>query len=154
MKRRRQVRVVALFIAILVLAVGCNDEPFQYTFRQDRNQIKTVEICSFDYYNGKTIEPIVTLSEKQTDAILNDISSLECRAESFVVDPILTYGDVIICITYLNGEKEILGIYNIGWVTPSGEWNLTPFYFDIVAVRNLLLDYVDVSILEPISEEF
>lgn len=145
--------ILILIIIMIVAITGCNQNPFQYSFLQERDMIEKVEICSFNDDDRK-MESIIALSEDQTDALLNDLTSLECRSESFLVQPNHYYGDVIICITYLNGEKEVFGAYNIACVSSDGEWARTRDYFDVMEFRELLLKYVDVDVLAPISEQF
>ena len=152
MNIRRGVMII-LTIVVIIVITGCNQDPFQYAFLHERDMIEKVEIFSFNDYD-RTMELIITLSEDQIDALLNDLSSLECRSESFLVQPNNYYGDVIICITYQNDEKEIFGSYNIACISSTGEWRRTRDYFDVHEFRELLLKYVDVDVLAPISEQF
>ena len=62
------------------------------------------------------------------------------------------YGDVVICITYYDGEKEVIGITNIGYISPDGKWHLTKEYFDIEDIRGVINKYVDPEILSEISD--
>lgn len=144
--------MLILTIVMIIAFSGCNQDPYQYSFLHERDMIEKVEICSFND-TGNTMKAILTLSEEQIDAILNDLKSLECRKESFLVQ-IDYYGDVVICITYRNGEKEVFGVYSIGHVSSDGVWNRRRDYFDIYEFRALILRYVDIEVLAPISGEF
>lgn len=153
MTHKRRGGMLIITIVMIIAITGCNQDPFQYSFLQERDMIEKVEICSFNDYD-RTMELIVALSEEQIDAILNDFASLECRSEPFLKQPHHDYGDVIVCITYQNGEKEVFGAYNIACVSSNGEWRRTRDYFDVHEFRELLLKYVDVDVLAPISEQF
>lgn len=157
MKRKSRAKyigwgVFALIVLYFVIVGVQLSKSFTYTFRQERSNIEKVEICSYDHYAG-TREPLVELSDDDTDAILADISALECR-EFFPLDPILSYGDVVICISYQNGEVEMIGIYNIGFFTAEGELKTTKKWFEIEDMRCLIAKYVDMEVLEEVSEEF
>lgn len=153
MNKRKGICAFLLILVILASLTGCSSEPFQYTFRQDRNNIEKIEICSLDYYNGKTIEPLISLAEKDIDRILLDLSSLECRKLSGLDSP-RGYGKIIICIHYLDGEIEVIGTTNIGWITSDGDWHLTMNVFRYPELKTLLLKYVASDILGAVSEDF
>jgi hypothetical protein len=143
---------VAGLMLLCVAMTGCKEEPFSYSLRQDRRNIDKVAICTYDHGAG-TRSVLVELSDGDSDKLVSAICALECH-KAFPLDPILSYGDVVICITYLNGEIEIIGIYNIGWITPAGDLNTTLYYFDIQDIRSLIAQYVDSDILAEVSEEF
>ena len=146
--------IAAILLSINFLAVsGCGTRVFHYEIRQDRNRIEKVEICSFDYYNNCTIEPLVSLSENEIDMFLSDISSMECYDTPFVIDPILDYGDIIACITYSDGEVEVIGPYNIGYIAPNGELATTTYNFDKLEIRSLFLKFIDADIILKASCE-
>ena len=150
MKKRKGICALLLIIVILVSLTGCSSEPFQYTFRQERNNVEKIEICTLDYYNEKTIEPLISLAEEDIDTILSDLSSLECRKLSGLDSP-RGYGRIIICIHYLDGEIEVIGTTNIGWITLDGDWHLTMNCFRYPELKTLLLKYVDANVLEALS---
>jgi hypothetical protein len=153
MYKVKQICVVFLTLVVLVSMMGCaSDDPFQYQFRQDRDQIEKVEICALYQYE-KIIEPLVSLTEDKIDAILSDLSSLECW-EVNPLDSPRDYGSIIICIRYLDGEIEIIGTSNNGWITPEGDWDLAMTVFEFPDLREVLFKYVDVETLAAISPSF
>ena len=153
MYKRNGICALLLIIVILGSLTGCSSEPFQYTFRQERNNVEKIEICAFDYSHGKTIEPLISLTDDDIDAILSDLSSLECWKLSGLDSP-RGYGKIIICIHYLDGEIEVIGTTNIGWITPDGNWHLTMNVFIYPEIKALLLKYVDADVLGAVSEDF
>ena len=139
---------IFLLLIILVSITFCgSEEPFQYTFRQDRNNIESVEICSFGQYPGSKMEPLVSLTEDEIDAVLSYLSSLECWKTSHHPPP-YGYGDIIICIKYLDGEMEIIGIPNNGWVTPSGDWYYSRNFFLYPDLKEIYFKYLDAPTLK------
>ena len=131
---------------------GCKKTVSTYSFRQPQSNVSRVEICTYNH-NADEITPLVQLSKEDADALLAELSSLECY-EFFPLDTILSYGDIIISIAYLDGEVEVIGLYNIGWISPGGKLNTTRFYFDIEEIRNIIARYVDPGILSDVSNEF
>ena len=148
-------RVCLLFLIFTVLAVvaGCEDKPFQYTFRQDRYNVEKIEICTFDSYHREIKEPLICLAGDDIDAILSDLSSAECWRYSGLDSP-RGYGDMLICIQYSDGEVEIIGQKNIGWITPNGEWHYTMYSFDAKDLYAILCQYISPDILAEVSEYF
>lgn len=148
-------RIIPMLLLLIILCVfvGCSDVPFRYTMRQNVDNIEKVEICFFDYYNDKKMEVLAQLSSENVDLLISDIATLECY-EFFAMDPILTYGDVVICIRYLDGETEVIGITNIGFVSPDGKWSTSRKRFEIKAICAEISKFVDPKILAEVSDYF
>ena len=142
---------IVIAVVVLMLLSGCENESFTHEFRQDQANIKQVEICSYEHV-GRVLTPIVKLSNDDINALLNDIRALDCHEVSFPLDTPRTYGDVVICITYYDGETEVIGITNIGYISPDGKWHLTKEWFDIEDIRSVINKYVDPEILSEISD--
>lgn len=154
MYKVKQICAVFLTLVVLVSMMGCvSSDPFQYQFRQDRDQIEKVEICAFDYYQTKTVTPLKSLTGDDIDAILSDLSSLECWKLSGLDSP-RSYGDILICIHYLDGEIEIIGTVNIGWIASNGDWHITLNFFRYDELREILIKYVDAETLAAIDPDF
>ena len=153
MYKVKQICVVFLTLVVLVSMMGCvSSDPFQYQFRQDRDQIEKVEICALYQYET-IIEPLVSLTEDKIDAILSDLSSLECW-EMGRLDTPREFGSIVICIRYLDGENEIIGTINNGWITPEGDRKLAWNFFKFPDLRKVLLKYVDAETLAAIDPDF
>jgi hypothetical protein len=142
-----------LIIAVLTLIAGCEDTSFQYTFRQDRSNVDKVDICACDAYHREIKEPLISLTGDDIDAILSDLSSAECWRYSGFDSP-RGYGDILICIKYLDGEIEVIGQKNVGWITPNGEWNYSMYFFRAKDLYEILCKYIDANVLAEVSEYF
>lgn len=142
--------IVSVFLSVLLM--GCNAESFTYEFRQDGENIERVEISTYDH-NTKKLTTITSLSKDEIAILLEDIKVLECY-EFLPLDPILSYGDVVICITYYNGEREVLGITNIGSISPEGNWTTTRKYFNIEDICDVIGKFADTEVLSEVSDYF
>lgn len=71
-----------------------------------------------------------------------------------MIDPILDYGDVVILIYYANNEIEMIGITNIGWISPNGKLDTTDKRFEISAICDVISKYVDAEVLNDVSDYF
>ena len=143
---------IVIAVVVLMLLSGCENESFTHEFRQDQANIKQVEICSYKHayeYIDRVLTPIVKLSDEDSNALLNDIRALDCYEYVFPYDTPKDYGDVVICITYYDGEREIIGITNIGYILPNGEWYSTKEYFNWGEIRGLVNKFL---VLEMSSE--
>lgn len=151
MKYRKTICIICLFLLCLTVLFGCS-KTFSYSFRKARSQIATVEICAYDR-TADQWDVLVQLTQEQVNEILADIQALQCH-KSFQLDPILSYGDVAIFFTYQNGEQEIIGIYNTGWITPEGKKATTSCYFEINDICAVIAKYVDRDVLASVSDYF
>ena len=146
MKRINMGRAILLGIVLLCMLTGCYSEPFTYEFRQPRSNVEKVEICAYDHREG-TREVLGQLDDESIDDLLADIQALSCNKETFSYDTPREYGDVVIFITYLDGEEEMIGIINIGWRAPDGTHHLTKKYFGVSYICAVIAKYVDAEVL-------
>ena len=146
----KRISTALLMITVMTSITGCQDEPIPYAFRQDKSNIEKVEICTHDFKNGRKVEPLVTFSGSDADEILADISTLECYWLGF--DASREFGEIIICITYFDGEVEVIGTTNNGWIEPDGDWNVARHCCRSSDLRLFLRKYVDPNTLEAISK--
>jgi len=131
---------ILLPLMLLIAMWGCQLYRGPYTFRQEQSNIEKIEVCSFEN-KSKTITPLVCLSESEEEQLLLKMSGMECFEYSPGDHP-REYGEAVICIHYINQEIEVIGITNVGWVSPDGEWELSSYSFDWEEMRNLILDMV------------
>lgn len=129
-------------------------ETFTYTFRQERQNMEKVEICAYTHEydgDGGSREPLLVLPESEIDALWTDILALDCH-EFILLDSILSYGSLVITITYINGEIEMIGIYNIGWISADGTLTTTLQRFGITEICAIIIKYADEKILSEYSD--
>lgn len=149
--------VVCLHLVMLLFGLASCSGASQsktavFTFRQERSDIEKIEICKYDHYTG-TREPLVELSQNDIDTLCADVSSLEIQ-QFLALDPILSYGDVVIFISYFDGESEMIGITNIGWLSADGKLHTTNSRFAIKEICAVIAKYVDAEALADASEYF
>lgn len=141
MKSRNFWKLLLTLVIMLTVLTGCFlDKTFTYSFRQDRSNIEKVEICAFDYYNGKEITPITQMRGESVDILLAELSVLKCYLVT-PFDPTITFGDKVICITYLNGEVEVIGKYNVGWISDDGKWHYSRYCFESRGINAIIERY-------------
>lgn len=130
-----------------LILVGCTFYEGPYTFfRQEQGNVKTIEICAYDS-NTHTRTVVSTLSEDQELPFMADLALIHCK-QYFLGDHSRAYGTFQICITYADGELELIGPYNIGYVTVYGAESLTNYYpASEQQLRDLVAKYVDVGVL-------
>ena len=148
---KKTLYAIVIAVVVLMLLSGCENKSFTHEFRQDQANIKQVEICAYERVD-RVLTPIIKLSNDDINALLNDIRALDCYEYVFPYDTPRNYGDVVICITYYDGEKEIIGTTNIGYILPNGEWRSTKEYFKWGEIRGVVNKYVDPEILSEISD--
>ena len=152
MKTVKLTSVLLLIVLFALALTGCGyDKPYYHQFRQPRENVEKVEICTFDEYKIEIIEPIAKLSDTEIDSFLNDISLLE-GYKFAMFDPILSYGDLAIVISYTNGEKEIIGLTNIGFLSPDGELTTSSYSYHFEDIIDIMVKYVDKNLLDENSQ--
>jgi hypothetical protein len=139
-----------VLVILLATISGCELYEGPYTFRQDQRNIEKIEVCSYDSYN-KITTPIVQLSDYEEEQLLLKLSSMECY--EFFGDHPREYGQAVICIHYLDREIEIIGITNIGWITPDGKRAMSSYSFDWVEMQELILSLVDEDDLPELRSD-
>ena len=144
--------IVAVLISFVLLSscADSTDSTYTYSFHQDQSNIEKVEVCAYDSYN-KIITPLVELNEHDADSLLSEISSLSCHKYGLGDFP-REYGVVMVTITYKNNEIELIGLTNIGWISPDGVRCLSSYFFDHRDMCSLILKYVDAKLLPDLSE--
>ena len=140
MKLRTKIEIIAILVSLLLTTSGCESYKGPYTFRQDRINVEKIEVCSYERNSGD-MTPLVRISDDQIDVLLEKISVMEC-SEYVMGNVPRQYGDAVIAIYYQNGEIELMGVTNIGWITPDGERKLTRYSFDWDEMRELILSLV------------
>ena len=148
-------RIGCLFVLFVLMlsTAGCTAYEGPYTFwRQDRSHIEKVEICSYNSFD-KTQTVITTLSDT-AEALLDEISSLECL-EYFPGDHPREYGPFVVCITYSDGEMELIGFTNIGYIKPDGVRCLTEYFIaDSQEFFDVICKYVESDLVQDMNEEY
>ena len=79
---------------------------------------------------------------------------MECGVYS-TYDPPRSFGDLLFVITYRDGEKELLGFVNLGYVTPDGVSHYSlDFLRNKEELYNIFLKYADKETLLEVSKDF
>lgn len=127
---KRWIRCTTLLLTIALS--GCifnTDEP--YEFRQALDQIVTIEILRKEYDSVDTDTPmnvIHTIDPSSHKDFVDDLLKIEGGRVG--LEPGTGFGMYIICITYKDGEKEMIGDYNNGYITSDGEVHQDIYAFD------------------------
>lgn len=100
-----------------------------YEFRQDLDQIVSIEILKNIFpYELSTMKVIMTIDPSLHSEVVNGL--LEIPGGRVVLDPPTKFGPYIFRITYQDGECELIGKYNNGYVTPNGKLYVKNYSFD------------------------
>lgn len=158
MNRKHFVILVLCMCLLTVVVSACKHDQqspsFSYESCQDINNVKQIEICTYqDGWPLGTITPFVHLTNEQIHAFWEDIHSLEYK-ETKKFDTPSGYGDIIFLITYQDGEKEIISLQWIGYITADGVHTETLQYFDPIELSKVFAKYGDPALLAEKSEFF
>ncbi len=139
---------LSIFILIAVLFTGCNKE-YSYSFEQDIENIVSVEIMEYDY-DTRSTTPIITLDEETATALLSDFSNINYKRLSPPSGG--NYGEIILYITYQNGEAEVIGYMDHAYVDDNGEWWPKGHIIDFYDWYDLIYKYVDKETVPQLEE--
>lgn len=148
-----RLKYVCLLIFVLLIAVafaGCNFIDYTYSLDQSMDNIEKVEICLYDYESDST-SFAVELEQEAASALLDDIMSLSCRVP--FGDTGDDYGPVVLYITYINGEAEVLGRLKSASVDLTGTWQMKSYTFNGVEWCSTVLKYVDSELVPELVED-
>lgn len=152
MTTRRSIAAGTL-AALLWMLAGCgisfDKPPFSYTFRQDRSNITSIEICAYEHEydkDGGTMTPLAEIPPEDFDAFLDDIQALNCYETALMLDTPMGYGKIVVRIMYHNGEGEIIGTENIGWLHSDNTLELSKYYFYPSDLYSVITKYAALPI--------
>lgn len=152
MKLQKHIASILILAMLMVVFVGCENKEYFYDFRQDLENVEKVSIFSNDPETD-TRTLIVDLEEPDAKELTSILATMKC-GKYFPGDHIREYGHLLIALTYTNGEIELIGFYNTGWITPDGVEYLSSYYFDEKEVYDLICRFVDPEMLPDMSEEY
>ena len=152
MKFQKCIILVLFFALIIAMIPGCGSGDDYYAFRQDLEHVEKVSVFSYDPETD-TRTLIVDLEEPDAKELTSILATMKC-GKYFPGDHIREYGHLLIALTYTNGEIELIGFYNTGWITPDGVEYLSNYYFDEKEVYDLICRFVDPEMLPDIIEEY
>ena len=137
-----RVRTIILLIMISCILSGCSlvlfpNEP--YEFRQTFDQIVSIEILKKEYDSTSTDTPMNILKTIDSSMYKDVIDALsETPGGRSGMPPGTGFGLYIIRITYQDGEQEMIGNYNTGYILPNGEVHQDIYFFETEAYYSLI----------------
>lgn len=144
-------RIAILAISIIIFLTGCYptaEKP--YEFRQSLDQIETIEIALKKEYDPDLAdEPIVlkTLDVQEHQAIIEAL--LKADGNVVLSPPGRGIGVYIVQITYKNGELELIGEYNNGYITPEGEVVQHGYIFNREQLYEIISYFLGEQVVSP-----
>lgn len=141
---------IALLIVILLVVFaafcGCQKKTYVYPLEQDLDNVEKVELCRYTYHTSDPlISSIAVLDNSEADSLLQNLGTLECYRH--FGDHTQDFGEIVVKITYTDGQAEVIGSWNTGRVDTEGKLWLTGYYFDEEAWKALLLKNISPDIL-------
>ena len=154
MKIMKRIIVLCGVISLLSILHGCglsfDKPPFSYSFRQERSNISSIEICTYEHEydkDGGTMTPLAEIATEDIDAFLDDLQALDCYETALMLDTPMGYGKIVVKIMYNNGDGEIIGTENVGWLHSDKTLELTKYYFYPSDLCSVITKYADIQIL-------
>lgn len=122
-------RTVVLLVIIVLLLFWIFNTKGPYKFRQDTDRIVSIEILRHDpSYDLSKARVLKTIDPSLHQDVINGL--LEIPGSRVLLDPPRGFGTYFFRITYQDGECELIGKYNNGYVTPNGSLRETNYSFD------------------------
>lgn len=140
---------VLLFVIILSTS-SCFFDVYRgpYIFwRQDRSNIEKIEVYTYQFLTSERTL-IAELPKEATDEIIDEISTFQCCETGG--DFPREYSRIMLCITYSDGEVELLSLNNIGYITSEGIQQIMYYLWDENASKslyNLICKYVEPALI-------
>lgn len=132
--------VIALIVwALYDLHIDLSWEGTYPCWRQDSSNIEKVEICAY-HWQTHTRTVMYELSDAEQEEIISELR--ECTFRSTSLPPPSDFGQYIICLVYYDGEIDVVGLYESGYISPDGSEHRTGYVvedFDIIVEK-----YVDL----------
>ena len=116
--------IIFLIVGLLLCSLnGCLSQTEKvYTYRQSADQIVSIEILRKEFDSDTITTPLYILKSFESSEFQMVLDGLANIPVSFRLNPPATgVGMYIIRITYKNGETDLIGDYNTGYMTADGE---------------------------------
>ena len=145
-------RIIGIVILVACILSGCffvTKGP--YTFRQEFDQIVKIEILEreqgADEYDPARVKVLKTLDITEHRAFIDDLMKVE--GSRVGLNSASGFGKHIIRITYRNGEIELIGVYNNGYVSVDGRLHVDCYGMDKDQFYDFLSRVLGEEITEP-----
>lgn len=154
--------VVCLFVTSLAGCTFFSDTPTDHTFLQGRENVVKVEICTnseaYTWRKGRevnSLQPLVELSSEEIDYFWNELLAAPALDISRSTKGKLC-GDLLFVVSYANGEKELIGFFEIGVLNADGTFAGYRYHVleDSAALAKLFAKYADPQLLQEVSMGF
>jgi len=153
MSKKHRVLALLLVCSFLVPQSGCGMLRFHYEFCQPFDNVVKVEVCQYhhaDKPGEQYVTPIADLDLNTAEPMLNEFTAITCRRH--FGDATRDYGEIVLYISYTNGEAEVLGIWNSARVDADGGWHIRGEYFDEDQWYGVLEKYIDSELMAEIEK--
>lgn len=117
-------RIILIIALVSVILAGFSlDGIIEYSYRQSADQIESIEILRYvrndSVQVGAPMYVVKTFKPDEFQMVLDGLNYLPVM--NTLRSPGRGFGVYVICITYKNGEADILGDCNTGYITADGE---------------------------------
>ena len=123
--------VVLIIILISAILYGCSVPlDLEYSYRQSADQITSIEILRKEYDSVRTDTPMNVLKvfdPSEFQMVLDGLGNVPITRR--LNPPGTGFGLYIIRITYQNGEADLIGNYNTGYITTDGQLYQESYFF-------------------------
>ena len=144
-------RVLIVFILVVCVLSGCwFITEAQYEFRQEFDQIVSIEILKKQYDSINVDVPmdvIKTIDPAEHKDVIDAL--LAAQGSRVGLEPGTGFGVYIFRITYKNGEMEMIGDYNNGYITPNGEVHQGIYSFDSKQFYEVISRFLGEEVTPP-----
>lgn len=137
-------------LLICVSLSACLQERKSYPFelRDCVENVTKIEILGYTLAEDSKTH-LADIPQESFADFYADVKALDCYA-TYAISSV-GWGPVIIRISYTNGEWDELGIHLIAWYSASGRYYAQWCVLDQKQFCQLLLKYVDASVLPDLS---
>ena len=143
-------KIVILLMLLSLLLTGCFfSTKATYTFRQSFDQIEKIEILKKEYDSIRIDTPMNVIKElnpEEWQIIVDKLLSADGSIRRW--EPGTGFGFYIIRISYKNGEAEMIGAYNNGYILPNGKIIQDFYVFDYVQFHRILSEILGQEITD------
>lgn len=133
-----------LCLTIILSLCGCLLIEYDFSLQQDVGKITKVGL--YQYQHDET-QPITSLiMEMKLDCALKMLEEIiALPAYKHFGDSTTNYGSIVVCVTYSDKTREIIGSFNTATVDTTGKWTRTGYYFKKEQWEAVIAQYVSLT---------
>ena len=144
----KRLLIIIITIVLITSLTGCMVRTYTYELMHDVSKIDKIELLKNDdatKLKDFSFTVLHTLNDDEVERFVEKLSAIDCY--KYFNDPAGNFGELTIRIYYDNGDIEMIGIMNNGYIENGKALDRGPCFFLDEDFYGLFEEYVNPDLL-------